>query len=121
MNIQKIAITKALPLLRASGAQFKIIEPDGTEHGTLVVASPVEAKRRANLHPRGTFSTHFKPLVEKVAVGESIVVPYVAHLQSELDKERLQASMCSHLTQIWGKQTYLTHRNGQGVELLRLA
>ena len=58
MDIREKALNHALQMLKASGAQYVVIDADGNQHkhGDFEVAS-TSRKRRESLFPHGTYST----------------------------------------------------------------
>lgn len=120
MEVQKIAIERALRLLNAAGCKYCILEADGTKHGALEVAATKETARRAGRFPRGAMLAHYLPFVKGMKAGDAALVPYGAFGADEDGKSSLRAAMASWCSATWGNKTYITHNNEQGVELLRV-
>jgi len=119
MNIKKIALSRALNMLKGADCTFKIIEPDGTEHGTLILATPAADRKRApNKLPHGTLLNHAKPYLKDVMPGTAIVVPF-GEFEGD-SKESLRGTICAHLSKAWGHGSYITHTNSAGIEILRM-
>tara|TARA_B110000211_G_C14080853_1_gene554427 strand:+ start:3357 stop:3722 length:366 start_codon:yes stop_codon:yes gene_type:complete len=120
MEVQKIAIERALRFLNAAGCKYCILEADGTKHGTLEVAAPKKQERRASRFPRGAMLTHYKPFVQNMKAGDSVLVPYGEFGADEEGKSALRGALGSWCSATWGNKTYITHNNAKGVELLRV-
>ncbi len=122
MTIEKLAVNKALAMLKAAGCRFKIIESDGLEHGELLVAPPPPARqpRRKLAYPLGTFSNHFQPYVSGCEVGQKVTVPY-GRFQSESDKSSIHSALTGYLSKTWGNGSYFTLPNILGVDVIRSA
>jgi len=121
MEVQKIATSRAVRMLVAAGCKFKVIEADGTEHGELaVMPEPKPRTRQPGKYPHGTYLAYFKPIVDSIKPDGASVVPY-GQFQSPDDRESLRGSICGYLTRVWGHQSYITHCNDQGVEVLRMS
>lgn len=118
MEVQKIAIDRAIALLSAAKCQFAIIDAAGNRHGTLEIASP--ALRSRGAFPRGTLVAHFLPHIEHMKPGDAYVVPYGAFAAEKSHRESLQKAISSHCSAAWGNKTYITHMNEKGVEVLRV-
>ena len=113
---EQIALERALALLNAAKAKYKIILPDGTEYGELVVAKP-KAKRNMK-HQRGELTTYFQPLIEGMQPGEVRTIP--AGKYGPVD---LRASLSGWCAGRWGNGNSITsvdHRNN-AVEVMRVA
>lgn len=115
-KVERIALDRAITLLRSLKAQYKIILPDGTEYGELVVA-PLKAKRNSK-HPRGEMSAYFQPLLENLQPGEVRTIP--ADKYGPVD---LRATLSGWCTGRWGKGNAITsvdHKTNS-VEVMRVA
>jgi hypothetical protein len=118
MSTQNTAIQRAIALLNATGAKFKVITVEGVEFGTLVVSKEPTLKKRsftANKdYPRGERTAYVRALLEPMKIGDSIVVtdgPYKGAI----------ASLVPPTAQtLWGKQSYITAAVDGGVEILRV-
>lgn len=113
MNVKEIARDRALSMLKASGAQYVVIDADGVKHthGDIDIALPKKkSKRRPHF-----MSKHYKPYVENLKVGESAVIPVAEYSLSELRKAI--SSWCCHM---WGNGSNITHGESTHVEVLRL-
>lgn len=120
MNVQKIAIERALRFLNAAGCKYCILEPDGTKHGALEVAAPKGPTRQASRFPRGAMLAHYMPFVKDLKAGDAALVPYGDFGADEGSKSALRGALAAWCSAKWGNKTYITHNNAQGVELLRV-
>jgi hypothetical protein len=117
-NVKTMALNRAMALLRAAGATFAIIDADGTKHGELELAPPPKVSLRTQVVPRGSMMAVYKAPLDALPVGEMTVIPYGA-FDNDRDRESLRGSVASYCTRLWGKQTYMTHCNSVGIEVLR--
>jgi hypothetical protein len=118
MEVQKIAISRAISLLRSAKCQFAIIDADGNKHGDLEIATP--ALRSRGAFPRGTLVAHFLPHIGSMKPGDATVVPYGNFAAEKSHRDSLQKAISSHCSSAWGNKTYITHMNDAGVEVLRV-
>ena len=118
MEVQKLALHRAMAMLTAAKCQFAIIDADGTQYGTLPVATA--PKRTRGAFPRGTLLAHFHPHIKDMKPGDSVCVPYGFCAYEKPHREALQKAIASHCSHAWGNKTYITHMNDAGVELLRV-
>jgi hypothetical protein len=110
---------KALTMLNAHGARYRIELPDGTVHGDLVLlpATPPR-KKRPLMYPMGTLKNYVQPFLQNLAVGEIAVVPCDIYTVGAI-----QAACLNFTLPLWGKGSTTTAQNKQNrtVEVLRLA
>ena len=117
MEIQKLALHRAMALLAAAKCQFAIIDQDGNKYGALDVApSP---RRTKGAFPRGTLVGMFLPQIKDMKPGDATCVPY-GICEAKQHRESLQKAIASHCSASWGNKTYITHMNNEGVEVLRI-
>lgn len=115
---QQIAVDRALTLLRAASAKYKIVLPDGTEYGTLEVAAPKPArKKRPTKFPFGEQRAYLARFLPGLMPGESVKVPV-----DKYDIESLQSGISAYGVKMWGNGNAITARDkeGQYVEVLRV-
>lgn len=119
MDQNSTLFKKALAALDASGAQYRIIMPDGTHFGTLPYAEPKpeKVKRRSLKHPYGTLRSHYLPFVENIKPGECIDVPCGPFLLADL-QGAISSHFCTKLGN--GKVTVARNRDRKCVEVLRV-
>lgn len=120
MEVQKIAIERAVRFLNASGCKYCILEADGTKHGTLEVAEFKEQKRKPSRFGRGAMREHYLTFVKDLNLGSAVIIPYAGFGADEAGKAALRGAVSSWCSAKWGNKTYITHNNAQGVELLRV-
>ena len=118
MEVQKIAISRAVALLRSAKCQFAIIDADGNKQGDLEIAT--QGRRSRGAFPRGTLVAHFLPHIARMKPGDATVVPYGNFAAEKSHRDSLQKAISSHCSAAWGNKTYITHMNDAGVEVLRV-
>lgn len=113
-SIDKKAIDRAVLLLLAAKAKFKIIAEDGTEYGELEAALP---KRRKFANPRGTLKDHFYPFIADMTPGDVRTIP-----AKEFGAERIRSSLAGWIATNWGNGAAITSvdRKANTVEVLRV-
>lgn len=113
MLIKDKALIHALKTLDALQCRYKVITPEGDEHGELQIAH--ENKRRNSLYPQGARSSYLRPIMEPLKVGDAIVIP-----AGEFEASILQHSVCAIAHKLWGASSYRTTLNDQSIELFRI-
>ena len=110
-------IAKAVELLKASGAKFKVISPNGEEFGELEVA--VE-KKKTFRYAHGELASFYKPLLENLQPGE--VAMFKNPDPSKYDIEDFRSSACSWISKEWGNgaHTSTIDRRFDTLEILRV-
>jgi hypothetical protein len=119
MDSKSSLFLKALAVIDACGAQYRIIMPDGTHHGTLPYATPQPEKKKRQLrHPYGALKAHYMPYVGDIQPGECRDVPWGAFLPGPL-MSGISAWGCHE----WGngKVMVATNKTKKCIEVLRLA
>ena len=112
MEIQTIAIEKALRMLDAAGAQFHVKLND-QEWGEAIVT---KRARKAAKYPHGSVTAHIKPYLSNVKVNDAVAVPF-----GNFDGDTVRSTMSSYLSDHWGNGSYMMHKAKNQVEVLRLA
>ena len=109
---------KALTMLNAHGARYRIELPDGTVHGDLALPQPETVKRRAMKHPYGTMTSYVRPFMQHLVAGELAVVPIAQYTMHDVQNACGNCGIA-----MWGKGSVTTAQNVQDgtVEVLRLA
>ena len=112
MTIKKIALQKAIAMLQAAGAHYKIIDEENIEHSNMP-----ERKSRQYKYPMGTLTRHLRPFVENMNVGDLVEVP-----ASEYDLQSMQSSVTGWFCNNRGKGSCMTSQNRDKnvVEVIRL-
>lgn len=113
----QVAIDRALALLNAVKARYKIICEDGTEHGDLEVVQP-KAKRKKGPYEYGALRTYFTPLIKDMKVGDCRQVPF-----DRFDATRLRGAVSGWAVHHWGNGSNITtvDRTNGVVEILRVS
>lgn len=113
MDVKAKAITQAVRLLQAAGAQFKVIADDGTEFGELeVAAQKIRSCRRGHFAATG----YLQKLEAMEVGGVEILRP-----EQPEDLESLRGSVCGKASRLFGRGNYTTVVNDGAVEILRIA
>lgn len=117
-----IILQRSLAALKATGAKYIIVMPDGTTHsqGDLKLETPKPEKRRKRglEHPIGTITKYYMPFIENLQAGEIAEVPY-----DKFRPEVLVSGISSRAVSMWGKGSALTAQNPDKrvVEVLRIS
>ena len=119
MEVAKIAIERALKLLKAANCKYCIIEENGTKHGELEVVETKAKKRAPSRFGRGTMQDYYLPFLKDVEPGKMILVPYGKFGVDVEARSALRGAITSWCSLNWGKKTYITHNSEKGVEILR--
>ncbi len=117
MDIKAKALNHALQMLKASGAQYVVIDTDGNQHkhGDFEVAN-TSRKRRESPFPHGTYSTIIKESrMSEMQVGDVIVLD-----PKECKIESLRSSAITVAEKMWGKKALMTTAKDGKVEALRI-
>ena len=118
-ELKKIAMDRALAMLKAAECKFIVVEPDGTQHthGDLRLAPPeVEKKRtRTKDRPYGALVEYYRPLIENLQPNDFVKIPF-----NGFERGALQGAISSTCGQLYGSGNYMTHSTDEGVEVLRL-
>jgi hypothetical protein len=119
MDQNSTLFKKALNIINASGAQYRIIMPDGTHFGTLPYAEPKpeKAPRRKLKHPYGALRAHYLPFVADIKPGECIDVPCGPFTVADM-QGAISSYFCAKLGN--GKVTVARNRERKCVEVLRV-
>ena len=113
-DIKTNAVARAVALLNAAGAQFKVIYGD-TEFGDLVVAPPKTGRRNNPKYPHGERTTYIKSHLEGMGVGDVRNVPYDPYPIQDLCTMVSPTAM-----EMWGKGAYQTQMTDKGIDVLRV-
>ena len=110
-------IAKAVELLKATGAQFKVISPNGEEFGELEV---VAKKQKTFRFAHGELAAFYKPVLENLKAGE--VATFKNPDPSKYDIEDFRSSACSWISKEWGlgAHTSTIDRTFDTLEILRV-
>lgn len=116
-DIKASAVTRAVALLIAAGAEFKVIH--GTvEYGTLKVAPPEPVKQPKRNNPNythGERTAYVKAVLVDMKIGDVRTVPFNAY-----PREDIHGVVAPTCVEMWGKGAYQTQCTDTGVDVLRV-
>lgn len=120
-ELQQMAFSKALAMLRGAGAKYIVIEENGTEHvyGELKLAAPEPEKKprmRKQLVKMGTYKNVYAPVLTNLQVGQSATIPY-----SGLDPRGLQSACTAWCNTKWGAGSTMSHQALDALEIMRVS
>lgn len=93
------ALSNAIKLLNAIGAQYAIKDAEGNLHGD--VKAVAKKKKEASKYPYGAISTYVKPYLEACAVNQTITIPV-----GQFDLNNVYGSASSIATKMWGNKRH---------------
>lgn len=110
-------IAKAVELLKASGAKFKVISPNGEEFGELEV---VAAKQKTFRFAHGELCNIYRAQLEGLSVGEIATIKNPD--TTKYDLEDIRSSACSWISKHWGTDAHTStiDRTFDAIEILRI-
>lgn len=113
-------IERAVTMLTATGCEFLVISPDGTQYGELEATPQQETKSRRKLRDGreyGELAAHYSPYLRlDAAVGDVLEIPV-----GEYKPEAVRASVAARLSNVWGPGAHTSAVVGDRVEILRIA
>ncbi len=117
-EVKSVAIKRALALLNAAGAKYKVIAEDGAEYGELVVAPPKSCSRkpRDSRYASGERTAYIRALVADMKPGDEIMIPFTDAYPADAIGHMV-APTCFDL---WGSGGYITENTEAGVSVLRV-
>lgn len=128
-GIKQRAIEDHLTILSNLGCQYLVYTDYGVtyEHGEdikqlLEPQQPLKpAKSRTQRLPVGTFSTHYKPILDPLQVGDVGIVPFKNVMGVGLDPSRLNSAISAYGATHWGVGSCSTfvNRKAKCIEVLR--
>ncbi len=89
------ALSNAIKLLNAIGAQYAIKDAEGVVHGDLKAVS--KQKKAPAKYPYGSLSSHIRPYVEGCGVNQTVTIPI-----GQFDLDHIYGSASSMATKMWG-------------------
>lgn len=107
MTIEKVTFDRAIKMLDALGAKYHI------QYNDQIMGQPLTVKRDRK-YEHGSISSHVKPYLENLNVGDVIQIPV-----GPFDLDTIQASASRIACSLFGTSSCITHRNGDCVEVLR--
>jgi len=114
-DLRNEAIKRAVLLLQASKAKFKVITEEGAEYDDLVIAPPVTVVKRKRMFKTGELQAHYKPYLDKLEPGDLASIPILSYPPESL-RSAITAAACNR----WGKGSAMSCIRDGNVELLRL-
>ena len=116
---QKTALQRAIALLVAAGVEYKVIDSEGNEYGTLEVKRKVvQPERKYKFKKTGIdYRPFYKSHVEGLSVGEVAVL----RADNNVDLKNLRAAAATFAIKLYGKANVITAVNDDSVEILRVA
>ena len=121
-GIKQRAIEDHLEILRNLGCEYMVVTDfDRTYVYGNKIAPPQPAKPKTQRSAPGTFSTHYKPLMEPMKVGDVVSIPFKNELGVSLDPSRLNSAVSAYAATHWGAGagTTFINRKTKAVEVLR--
>lgn len=117
MDIKTKAVQHALQMLKASGAQYVVIDEDGNEHkhGDFEVAQK-KRKRSTSPFPRGTYTE----LVKKQGLYEMNIGDVRAFDPTGVSIESLRSTTITCAEKAWGKKSLMTTVRDGKIEAMRI-
>lgn len=114
--LQLEQLSRIETVLTNMGCSYAIRLPDGEMLGDLDALVGKHAKRGPMQFPRGTVRNYFRPMVDPLLEGQSVLVPF-----DKFNPESLQSNIASYCTEVWGSKTYITtlRKELNAVEVLR--
>jgi hypothetical protein len=115
-GIKSSAVSRAVALLNAAGAKFKVITAEGEEFGELIVALPkVRTVTRNTQFEHGERTAYIRAHLEGLKVGDTTIVPWGPY------GDGLGNCVPPTAQALWGKRSYITETVDGGTEILRVA
>lgn len=115
-QVQDQALKRVFAILNSLKCEYAIVDPWGNKHGNLELADP-ENQKTPRKYPHGERSTYVRTFLEKMAVGEVVVIPFGKYESIEIQTSAISASH-----KIWGagSVTTATVKSKNAVELMRV-
>jgi hypothetical protein len=108
-------LQKAISMLNSCGTQYKIIDSEGNEYGTLEL---MQKKKKVPNPNRiyGELRNHYFHHIFKLAKSEIAQIPV-----GKYNPEDIRSGVCAWATTNWGKGSYTTNvtKDKQFVEVMR--
>jgi len=117
-SVKQIALSRALSMLKASGAKFAIITEEGETitHGDIEITKKVEKKRHVKTHrPVGALVKHYGPLLKPMKPGDVVTVPL-----GGFGLRELRAAISAWGVHTWGPKSCIVASKENSVEILRV-
>ena len=89
------ALSNAIKLLNAIGAQYAIKDAEGVVHGDVKAVS--KQKKAPSKYPYGSLSAHVRPYIDACAVNQTVTIPI-----GQYDLDSVYGSTSSIASKEWG-------------------
>ena len=89
------ALSNAIKLLNAIGAQYAIKDAEGNLHGDVKAVS--KQKKAPSKYPYGSLSSHIRPYIDSCAVNQTVTIPI-----GQFDLDAVYGSASSMASKYWG-------------------
>jgi len=89
------ALSNAIKLLNAIGAQYAIKDAEGNLHGD--VKAVAKQKKAPSKYPYGSLSTHVRPYIASCGVNQTVTIPI-----GQFDLDSVYGSTSSIASKEWG-------------------
>jgi hypothetical protein len=117
-RVEKKAVEKVVRTLSAvKGVKFKVVCPDGTEYGGL----NSHHKRVQSGRPKGEITNWLKGIVDEAQVGDVVTIPRKEMEKRGYDMKIIRSTVTGYLTYKWGKGSYTSSTEKDGLQLLRIS
>lgn len=117
LDVTTITLHRALKLLDALGAQYKVIMPEGDGYGTLNVVTEPEKPKKGSRYGYGELRRYYKPLIEAMEPGDVTLVPV-----DRFDLASLAGGISSLGFELWGYDNCVVtqRRDLEAVQVMRV-
>lgn len=89
------ALTNAIKLLKAIGAQYAIKDAEGVVHGDLKAVS--KQRKAPPKYPYGSLAKHIRPYLDSCGVNQTVTIPI-----GQYDLDAIYGSTSSIASKEWG-------------------
>jgi hypothetical protein len=116
MDIKTTALNKALSILDALGAKYKVVASDGAEFGVLKLAVEPTHAKKGEKYGWGVMTQYVRPHLEHMDIGSVAVIP--SH--DVIEPRDVMASTAKLMGKLYGSGSYICGITPVGVEVLRV-
>jgi hypothetical protein len=113
-----LILKRSLAALKAAGAKYVIIMPDGTVHQQGDLEISTKKKRSKRLYPHGTITKHYMPYIKDLKPNQTVEIPF-----GQFSPNAIVSGVSSRAVVLWGKGSTVTaqDKNKKVVEVLRVS
>jgi hypothetical protein len=122
LEVQEKKLKQAIDTLEVLGLKFKVIRPDGFEHGDLEVKPPEPPKPEPKItklpkYKRNEVRSFFLPFLEEMKAGDAKVIDCKSY-----DPRVISRDISSYCVNVFGRQSMSCHtdREKKKVQILAL-